>query len=214
MIDCARLLHELDDFVDQALPPGERLACEEHLRSCDACRAEAVALQALVDAARSLPREMQPEQNLWERIAARIRPGVTSTSGLRLPAWRWLPVAAALLIAATALLSIGRFRGLQAPPARPAEGTWPDTELQRAEAEYERAARNLSAALEAERQRLPEGAAGTVERNVRVIDQALGELRLAMAKDPGNPLLARLLLDTYRQKVDVLSRAHRLSTSL
>ena len=46
-----------------------------------------------------------------------------------------------------------------------------------------------------------------------MIDEALGEVRAALDKDPGNPELTRMLAATHRKKVDVLRRVVKLSTS-
>ena len=48
----------------------------------------------------------------------------------------------------------------------------------------------------------------------QVIDRALAEVREALAKDPVNPELNRMLVATHRKKVDVLRRVVRLSTAL
>jgi hypothetical protein len=47
----------------------------------------------------------------------------------------------------------------------------------------------------------------SIQRDLRVIDQAIGELQLAIERDPRNPALRQLLASSYRQKVQVLRRA-------
>jgi len=47
--------------------------------------------------------------------------------------------------------------------------------------------------------------------DVLVIDTALAEIRVALAKDPGNPVLGRLLAATHQKKVDTLRRVLRLT---
>jgi hypothetical protein len=54
----------------------------------------------------------------------------------------------------------------------------------------------------------------SVEANLRVIDQALAEVRQALVKDPRSPDLNRMLVSTHRKKVDLLRRVFRLSTAL
>ncbi len=86
--------------------------------------------------------------------------------------------------------------------------------LAQAERDYEAAANALLAALQQRRRALtPETIAG-VQQNLQVIDRALVEVRQALAKDPRNPELNRMLVATHRKKVDVLQRVVRLSTTL
>jgi hypothetical protein len=53
-----------------------------------------------------------------------------------------------------------------------------------------------------------------VRANLEVIDRALAEVREALARNPQNPELNRMLVATHRKKVDVLRRVVRLSTDL
>ena len=86
--------------------------------------------------------------------------------------------------------------------------------LAQAERDYEAAANALLAALQQRRRALtPETIAG-VQQNLQVIDRALVEVRQALAQDPHNPELNRMLVATHRKKVDVLQRVVRLSTTL
>ena len=48
-----------------------------------------------------------------------------------------------------------------------------------------------------------------VERNLRVIDEAIEELRQALAADPGNPQLENLLLAQHRTEIDLLQRLRK-----
>ena len=69
-------------------------------------------------------------------------------------------------------------------------------------------------ALEAQRPALAPETIATVEAALRVVDSAIAEGRAALARDPGNAMLAELLAVTYRQKVDVLRRAVALPTGI
>jgi site-specific recombinase XerC len=85
--------------------------------------------------------------------------------------------------------------------------------LREAEADYARATSALLSALEQRRDLSPKTLA-SVRSNLDVIDQALGEVRAALAKDPANPELTHMLASTHRKKVDVLRRVMRLTAPL
>ena len=46
-----------------------------------------------------------------------------------------------------------------------------------------------------------------VDHDIAVIDKAIAELRDAIARDPNNAALRRLLASSYRQKVELVKRA-------
>jgi hypothetical protein len=78
------------------------------------------------------------------------------------------------------------------------------------EAQYAAVSEDLTGALEKVRSRLQPETMATIERNLRIIDTALDETRLALAKDPGNPALGQMVVAAWRQKVDLLRRATTL----
>ena len=77
--------------------------------------------------------------------------------------------------------------------------------------QYASAASELSAELERARGRLAPATVRIIERNLAVIDSALAETRRALAQDPGNATLERLVIAAWRQKMDFLRRATALS---
>jgi len=50
-----------------------------------------------------------------------------------------------------------------------------------------------------------------LDRDLKVVDVAIAELKDAVARDPANPALRQLLAASYRQKVDLLKRASNAS---
>jgi len=127
---------------------------------------------------------------------------------------------AALLFAALGLivaLAAGVIYRRDTAPVRP-EGTLVPVSVESpaalaaAEEDYARASAALLAALHDRRETLAPEAIANVEENLRVIDQALAEVRAALRQDPGNPELTRMLAATHRKKVDVLRRVMKLTT--
>ncbi|MCI0572386.1 MAG: hypothetical protein L0Y66_16655, partial [Myxococcaceae bacterium] len=85
-------------------------------------------------------------------------------------------------------------------------------DLGASEAEYLRATDALLQALEAQRAGLPAETVRVLEDNLRTIDQALADIRVALAQAPDDTGLVRMLVSTHRKKVDTLERVLRLST--
>ena len=73
--------------------------------------------------------------------------------------------------------------------------------------EYIKAKQDLLDQLYAESATLPASAIATVEENLRIIDSAVAEIRVALADDPENPQLERMLVATYKSQVDLLQQA-------
>lgn len=218
-MSCEETQQRLDALVDGELAEGEAAELRAHLASCAGCRGDEQALRALLAEAAALPRELQPAGELWPGIRARLRP--------RLLTFRPRTSAAALAAAAAVLVALSSavtWRLATRQPARAAEtgaapqalalraaASGPATELLDAERGYARATGELLAAIEARRGSLPRETLEAVEHNMKVIDEALHSLRVALASDPGNSELTQLLAATHKRKLDTLRRVVRLS---
>jgi hypothetical protein len=162
--------------------------------------------------ARALPRAIEPPRDLWPGIERRLAPRRP-----RRP--RWLPLAAALALAAGAWL-LGRVATRSAPaPApvatAPATGTpmpAPAPDLAPDEAGPD-PARQLLAALERDAGTLSPGTVAALRRNLAVIDSALAESRRALAADPGDGDAERWLRLVERQRLDLVRQVVRLPRS-
>lgn len=222
-------LARLDDWAGDELPPRERAEVERHLEGCPPCRAEAEALRALLHRAAELPRGIAPPHDLWAGIAARIAPTgedggggeggakvipfVPRREGPRVPRWL-LQAAAALLLAlgSSGLTAAWMARRQAVVPASAeqagASGAVPASlaAFSPAEAEYQQAVRDLEVILAARRARLAPETLATLEKNLRIIDEAIGQSRAALAADPASPELAGMLSDAYGAKVQALRR--------
>ena len=222
---CEELDARLDDWLDGTLPPAEARRVEAHLAACAACRESERRLRQLLAHAAALPRSVTPPRDLWPGIARRIE-GRDRLAG----APRLGPLARARrrrdgrarrggssLAGAAAR---GRAHGRDPRPRAGARGGLhrrppsPTRVLAQAERDYESAANALLAALQQRRAPLAAGELERVQANLQVIDRALAEVRQALASDPENPELNRMLVATHRKKVDVLRRVVRLSTEL
>ncbi len=203
---CGEVDARFDAYVDGTLGVRERAAVDAHLAGCAACRAALAELRGLVANAHALPQRIEPPRELWTGIAARIteRPPARGTVWWRERAfWAGVSAAAATLVL---VLGVHRLTG-PARPSGPVEG-WGVVA-----ADYQRATAELARTLAAERHRLRPETVALVERNLALIDAALGEARAALAEDPGNADLQRLVATAARQKVELLQWAARVATA-
>ena len=221
--ECAKLELLLDDHVDGSLDPALAARVEEHLAACPRCRAEVDDLRSLLAATAALPRSLDPGHDLWPGIARRLEPRTTAAAGspsLRpssgRPRW-WLQAVAALL-----LLAVGGLMGRLLPAAKVVDSAGSPVGEARlaawdgagdgfglAEAEFLRAKESLWLLALKRQDELSPVTRKVVARNLRILDQAIAELRTALEDDPGNQELENLLLDRHRRGVDLLERLAR-----
>jgi hypothetical protein len=149
-------------------------------------------LQRAVD---RLPREIQPDRDLWPGIAARIgrRPRAAR------PLWAYSLAATLVLAAFTGglWLTFGR----QAPNGGPAEITAVGT----SDAAY---FAQRAAYAESSVQSAPDLSPATrqvILKNLRVIETSMQQIQQALEKDPNNPRLRALLYDLYLNEARLLA---------
>jgi hypothetical protein len=200
----------LDEYLDGSLDSATKAEVDAHLVSCPVCRDELAALQSILADARALPRSVMPSRDLWNGIESRL--GSVSPSrrpersegaarGAVLPFTRryrapLLAAAAVLLLAGGAL--IGRL--LQS--ATPSNSTFA-LEQKR----YTEATAVLERQLESDPAALPEETRAVVERNLAIVDAAIGEAEAALKTDRGNTALEQMVLARYEQRLALLKRA-------
>jgi len=214
----------LDDDVDGSLAAGDAREVSDHLAACADCRQGEARLRALLRRTRELPGRLEPRRELWDGIEASIRSEGRAVAaadrrrdGSARPWSRVTLTAATLVLVAGAALLFGLRVGRStagsrtAPPATNVEeAVVVGVDLQLAGREYDRARGQLLAVLAARRSSLAPGTAEVVERNVRVIDQAMADIRKALSESPGDQALGQLLLATYRREIDLLQQVTRL----
>lgn len=214
----------LSEYLDGELGDAERAALEAHLDECGDCRATLDELRAVVAFAGSLE-DVPPAVDLWPAIAERIGdapPGATVVDAtawrraralrvtLSLPQLAAAAIAVMLLSGATVWLALSRGGvGPAAPVAtsvEPADGPVYLTANGLGPG-YDQAVAELQQILEEGRDRLDPSTVEVLETNLRIIDQAIEEARLALERDPTNVYLNRYLADNMNRKLQLLRRA-------
>ena len=228
MLTCDDARALIPDLLDGTLSDTKRAPYEAHLAACVDCRELAADLSGIRDNAAALP-TFSPARDLWSGIEARLDAPVVSLVGRsRGAVGRWstrqVAVAAAVLIAVTSggtWLAVTRPASIVAPsvattvsPAAPAAPA-ARTELvlvadERGIATYEGEIGKLQHILQTRRGELDTITVAVLEKNLKLIDQAIGESRAALAADPASTFLAGRLNHAFDTKLELLRAAATL----
>jgi hypothetical protein len=215
----------LSEYLDGTLSGAERLDCDRHLADCAACTATLDELRRVVTRAQALENRA-PRADLWNGIAARIgvsRRGVADLGEQRarrriaftVPQLMAASIALVMISGAGAWLAFshGSNRDIaltQSPrrgdTAAAATVSW----VSRADPKYDARVAELQKALDQGRGRLDSNTVRVIEKNLDIIDAAIGEARRALAADPANQYLNVHLADTMRRKLELLRQASAL----
>jgi predicted anti-sigma-YlaC factor YlaD len=213
MMRCNEVLRILDNHLDGALSGELSTRITTHLEGCGSCRRAEAATRALLARAAALPAAVEPARDLWPGIAGRLGEPVVVRR------WRhWLPLAAAaaLLVTATAAITVWRVGpGRTAATIEPgtpvvAAGLRDDAALAGAIGDCRRAAASLRAVLAQRRQAIAPATLRVIDANLAVVDGAISELDRALAAHPSNRGLEVLLAATYQRQIDLLETANSL----
>ena len=190
----------------------------EHTNDDDALDARDAA--RLREALAALPREVDPEHDLWPEIRAQLdltrargiggdsaSTPVTPIAAARRPfrAARWLAAAAALvLITATTTWAVVKQRAQASDQAATVALL----------ADFERSASELQASLERRQSALDPRTREILERSLRTIDGAIAEARVALAERPQDAAIQAFVASAFRQKIDFLRRANDVAAAM
>ncbi len=227
-MNCERYEEAIGELVDGApMDEATRIEIDAHLRDCASCRALAADLRQIRAAAARLPQAPVPAR-VWSRIAARM-PGSDATPWaarvFRLMAGSprlrlaWGTAATLAVAVVVALIVVPRLRTtaptqtaqVEAPATAPAVHANDrelvqsvESELRLAEQHYEKAIAGLEQIAKAGEGTLDPQLAGTLRKNLGVIDQAIHDSRVALEVQPTNEVAQESLFEAFRRKVGLL----------
>jgi hypothetical protein len=177
-------------------------------------------------------RDELPTRDLWADISPRLgstHSAASTTQPAPLTAARVSFTLPQLALAATLLLAVASgltWKIAQSPAAPTSDGPViqaygvPEEETQGkivqanfADAQFNAAVTDLERILRDERDRLDPRTVLIIERNLKAIDAAINEARMALNDDPANPYLNSHLADARRRKLDLLRTATTLASA-
>jgi hypothetical protein len=223
---CELARERINELVDGDIDRAARAELDAHLATCATCAALAEDLEVVRRASRSLP-TLDPPERVWTAIARELPARAADRSPGRSPEWVKVTLAiAAVLLAAVAITVLVR-RGRpaepqvavnQAPATQAPAETAPQpaaqsadnadlkslqSELQQAESHYENAIQKLEALAKDRRSLKPQDAA-ILQKNLLLIDSAIGESRAALRTQPANEMAQESLFEAFRSKIVLL----------
>jgi len=210
---CETVQNLLDDYVDGLLIGEEPEMVARHLASCPDCARLANNLREMLQNAKGLSRHIEPRRDLWPAILEQIEnePKRRVFRTVRLGV---LAVAAAVLaILAGSLL----MRGLPRPGETVLTAVEAPVRLQQevlvVEAEYQRARRELVAAMDQLPHRLAPETRTVIDQNLAVIDGAIQEIRTSLEKDPENVFLFDMLVAEQDSSLQLLGLEEAITSN-
>jgi hypothetical protein len=209
----------LSVLADESVESHEAAATARHVDSCADCAAELARLRSLLERTRSLSRAIEPPAEAWPALRDRL-----SSRRRRAPAiarpwireWGLRAAAAVVLVAGSSALTVLTLRARSAPPVAEAPSSTGSTRaiapaaVRAVEQSYVGVVEELTTTLRTQRASLAPTTVATLERTLRIIDDAIAEARSALLADPGNAALLDILSANYEQKVELLRRASEL----
>jgi anti-sigma factor RsiW len=211
------------DFVDGDLDSAGVRNVERHLEGCAACRTLVADLRTIRAAAFTLDRR-EPPADLLARIRARAvdepapRAGILSWPNTRPALAVWLAAAAALVVA-TVIGLAPLLRESPAPGSTASAGRAEggddlvdsvEADLAAAQTHYEKAIQGLEEIAKRETSALDPQVAAVLQKNLQVIDQAIGESRVALRSQPSSTNAQDSLFEAMRNKVALLQQTVEL----
>jgi anti-sigma factor RsiW len=220
---CAEFTEAIAEFVDGTLDSAGQRALERHVEGCAACRALVADLKSIQAAAFTIDRIELP-RHLWPAIQAQVAAEPPPSRRGRLLAWpptrpmlaTWAAAAALVLATALGLYSIQRPASHQDTADSAGTGDASDVvasvqaELEAAESHYEKAILGLEQIAQTEQGALDPQVASVLQKNLQVIDQAIGESRAALQQQPASAHAQESLFDAMRSKVALLQQTVEL----
>lgn len=203
----------LSDYIDGELAASEAAAVARHIEKCTECQRVLAELRNVVNRARTVV-DTAPQNDLWPRVSWQIR--AKRRFSFTLP--QLVAASLALMLLSGGMVWLARLGGDRTDlPAIGAAAPDLDPRVvapaRFAVSHYDDAIVDLQEALAEQRDKLDPETVRVLEANLKSIDVAIEQCRIALAGDPLNPYLSEHLVAAKKRKLGLLRRAAAMSMS-
>lgn len=208
-MNCQDTMEYLNDAIDGTLDEALQQPYDAHMASCPECREEERLMRELLDQAAQLPTNILPERDLWAGIEGKIQN--TPNNVVAFPKARKRLMRTAIAAAAAVIVFM-----LVTVPIEPEtdiatnEPSQEEIVHQKLQAEYALAKDSLMSALDARKEEMSPEMLATIEDNLNIIENAVVDINRALATNPNDPQLERMLQAAYHSEVTLLQHAVQL----
>ena len=233
-MDHEETLARADEYIDGGLSKRDQRDVDKHLKTCTSCSDEVGNIRALLARAKQLPRELEPNRDLWPGLEGRLGPQQgehVSPSNPGAGTWKRLlnhGVREALAVAAAvAILLSGTF--LAPSQQVPGDNTRPTVSrttqmgpkpptatfarmMWGMELESRAAGRTFTSALRKDSNPGAIEGVQSIDSGLEVLNRAIAASSEALRADPENPELLKRLSGYYRKRLALLQQATQLAT--
>jgi predicted anti-sigma-YlaC factor YlaD len=222
MMTCEEARLRISPLIDGELSGEEAAAVLAHLAGCDACSWFRQDLDRVRRAAASLG-PIAPPDHVWLHVAGQTRLESPDALKPRRPAAhrgaiaQWLGIAAALVVVTIGAYVVGSTTSSAPQSSNPATSASVETvaeELNLAMQHYERAITELETLAQSGSSTLDPAMATMLNTNIKTINAAISESRMALLQNPGNGPARDSLFEALRRKVVVLQATVNLMNEM
>ena len=218
---CGRARRYISDYVDGVLAPELRDALRRHTDECAECHRLLQDFEAMACEAKGLER-LSPPDGAWLKIRSSLREAkareaasgraaraYTSFFKPLFPRLRLVPAmatvaATVVLVAAVGILYLQPWQTTMSAEEA-AVDSFTLTKLDEAETHYEEAVKALNEALAAQQSDLDPEVTEVFETNLALVDASIQTCREAVRRDPRDLEAQYALLDSYKEKVQLMT---------
>ena len=164
---------------------------------------------SLLEQARELPSSVEPPEDLWPEIRARVAQGYTPSR------WPQARYAAAALVLICITSGVSFWLGRVGAPVE--SGEIVAAQFGRHYTlgpEFVKARSDLSVSLEFEVARMTPETRRVVAENLATLEEALGQINVALTGNPNNVMLQRMLLSAYTDELFFLREVNGLARNV
>ena len=222
-MSCSDYSDAIAQSIDGALDPASERALERHVEGCAACRALVADLRTIQAASFTLDRH-EPHPHVLAALRARLATEALPVARGRLLAWPasraawagWAAAAALVIATMAGIYPLLRTDTRHVEDQADAVESTGDPvasvvqELEAAAGHYDKAIRDLEQIARSDSGVLDPQLAGVLQKNLQVIDQAIGESRAALKAQPASQDAQESLFDAMRSKVVLLQQTVEL----